>query len=161
MAPISLGRQLEFIRQQRVSAGILPRARHRPRRWAASSPAPEDVPGGPALAVMSYGLWQRVFLGDPSAIGAHESAGRTLHRHRRDAARFPYILLVDVWTPLRPSRTGEGSGRTTGWWRASSPSATWAPAARAAQCHQPGAQADSGCPQCPRRAAHRAACRRA
>jgi predicted permease len=72
----------------------------------------EDRAGGSAVAVLSYELWQRLFKGDRSALGktmllrgqAHEIVGvmpRGFRGENRD---------VDVWTPVRPSRTGEGGG---------------------------------------------------
>ena len=74
--------------------------------------ADEDRPGGPAVAVLGYALWQRLFDGDPSAVGktlllrgqVHDIVGvmpRGFRSENRD---------VDVWTPVRPSRTGEGGG---------------------------------------------------
>jgi predicted permease len=72
----------------------------------------EDRPGGPAVAVVSHALWQRVFHGDRSAVG------RTL-RLRGEAYEVVGVMpdgfenpgdAADVWTPARPSTTGEGGG---------------------------------------------------
>jgi predicted permease len=72
----------------------------------------EDRPGGPAVAVLSHRLWQRLFGGDRAAVGksillrgeAYEVVGimpEAFHSPGDPA---------DVWTPARPSRTGEGGG---------------------------------------------------
>ncbi len=101
---------VEYVHQARVSAnyfhvlGIEPLiGREFARR--------EDVPGGPPLVVLSYGLWHRIFQGDRSIVG------RTI-----DLRGAPYTVVgimprgfrtdqpVDLWTPLHPSPTGEGEG---------------------------------------------------
>jgi len=104
------GGHVEYVQQQRVSAnffrvlGISPLIGREFTRQ-------EDVDGGPALAILSYGLWERVFRRDPSVIG------KTM-----DLKGAPYAVVgvmprgfrtempVDVWTPVRASQHGEGSG---------------------------------------------------
>src|SRR6476646_1274104 len=55
------GGRVEYVEQQRVSAnffhvlGVLPQI-GREFQWQ------EDVPGGPPVAILSHGLWQRTFL---------------------------------------------------------------------------------------------------
>jgi putative ABC transport system permease protein len=75
--------------------------------------AEHDVEGGPDVAIISYGLWQRQFGGDPGAIGATVRL-----------AEQPYTVIgvlpadfvsmtttpLNVWVPLRPGTTGPGSG---------------------------------------------------
>ncbi|HEY7306156.1 MAG TPA: ABC transporter permease [Bryobacteraceae bacterium] len=102
--------RVEYVQQQRVSANYFHVLGIRPLIGRELS-RQEDVPGGPALTVLSYGLWQRIFHGDPAI------AGRTI-----DLRGAPYTVIgimprgfrtdesVDLWTPLRPSRTGEGEG---------------------------------------------------
>ena len=63
----------------------------------------EDSPGGPAVLVMSYGLWQRRFGGRSSILGQSITLGGA-----------PYIIIgvlapsfqpypaADVWVPLQP-----------------------------------------------------------
>ncbi len=123
----SAGR-VEYVQQERVSANFFHVLGVSPfigREFARQ----EDVPGGPALTVLSYGLWQRVFRGDPSVVG------RTI-----DLRGAPHTVVgvmppgfrttepVDVWTPLQPSRFGEGSGDNYGVIGRLKPGATFAQA---------------------------------
>src|SRR4030095_10374799 len=77
--------------------------------------ADEDRTGGPAVAILSYPLWQRGFdgragiggtplmlRGDPSTVVGVMPAG------------FEMGAPTDVWTPLRPSPRGEGVGTNYG-----------------------------------------------
>ena len=120
---VAAGR-VEYVIDQRVSAnyfhvlGIKPLIGREFTRQ-------EDVPNGPPLAILSYGLWQRVFHRDPTIVG------RTI-----DLRGSPYTVVgivppgfrslpagvgdigtsapPDVWTPLRPTHSGEGSGDNYG-----------------------------------------------
>jgi predicted permease len=72
----------------------------------------DDRPGGPAVCVLSHQLWQRVFGGDAGAIGQ----SMLLRGERYDVIGVMPASFenpgepADVWTPVRPSRTGEGGG---------------------------------------------------
>jgi putative ABC transport system permease protein len=62
----------------------------------------EDRPGGPAVAILGYGLWRRRFGGDGRVIGAH------LNLDGRDATvvgvmppGFDMPLSAEIWTPLQ------------------------------------------------------------
>ncbi len=115
------GGRVEYIEQQRVSAnffhvlGIEPLIGREFTRQ-------EDVPNGPALAILSYGLWQRVFHGDPSIVGRvidlrgapYTVTGILPAGFRTLPAGFGTDTPPDVWTPLRPSHSGEGSGDNYG-----------------------------------------------
>ena len=129
---------LEYVRQQRVSAGFFHVLGIAPQMGREFSRA-EDIAGGPAVAVLSYEFWQRVFQGDTSALG------------RVIALRGePYTVVgimprgfrtgapVDVWTPLRPSRTGEGSGQNYGVIARVKPGISWAAAADELKALSPG-----------------------
>jgi predicted permease len=71
----------------------------------------EDRVGGPAAAVLSDRLWRSVFDGDPSLVGQtvlikgepHVIAGVMPPSFRSN-------VDADLWTPVRASREGEGSG---------------------------------------------------
>lgn len=100
----------EYIQQQRVSAGyfrVLGRAPQIGREFNRE----EDVPKGAAVAVLSHGFWQRAFHGEAAVLG------RTISLRGEEYTvvgimppDFRATAPVDVWTPLRPSRHGEGSG---------------------------------------------------
>jgi predicted permease len=120
---VAAGR-VEYVINQRVSAnyfhvlGIEPLIGREFTRQ-------EDVPNGPPLTILSYGLWQRIFHGDPTIIG-----------HTIDLRGSPYTVVgimpagfrslpagvgdigtnapPDVWTPLHPTHSGEGSGDNYG-----------------------------------------------
>jgi predicted permease len=102
--------RVEYVQQQRVSANffnVLGVAPLIGREFTSQ----EDVPGGPSLTILSHATWQHLFRGDPSIIG------RTV-----DLRGAPYTVIgimprafrsdapADLWTPLQPSMSGEGSG---------------------------------------------------
>ena len=113
-ANFAAGNRPEYIQQQRVSADFFHVLGVDPQYGREFSRA-EDVPGGPALAVLSHSFWQRTFHGD------HEAIGRAIMLRGE-----PYTVVgvmpqtfrpaapVDVWTPLRPSPQGEGGGSNYG-----------------------------------------------
>jgi predicted permease len=100
----------EFVRQQRVSTGyfrVLGVAPQLGREFSAA----EDKAGGPPVTVLSYNFWQRVFHGDPGALGrAINLRGEPYTVVGIMPAGFRTEVPGDLWTPLRPSRTGEGGG---------------------------------------------------
>lgn len=110
-ANLSTGNVVSVVEQERVSAGffgVLGAAPLIGREFSGD----EDRPGGPPVAVLSYDLWQRVFDGDRAAVGrtlllrgeAYDVVGVMPQGFRSISGD------VDVWTPVRPSPTGEGSG---------------------------------------------------
>jgi putative ABC transport system permease protein len=63
--------------------------------------AEEDRPGGPGVAVVSYGFWQRRLRGDLSAVGRTinvDGVPRTLVGIL--PANFEMFGHIDVWTPV-------------------------------------------------------------
>jgi len=60
--------RLEYIQQHRVSSGFF-RVLGVAPRIGREFTRQEDVPGGPALAVLSDSFWRRVFHGDPAILG--------------------------------------------------------------------------------------------
>ncbi|MDA8016820.1 MAG: ADOP family duplicated permease [Thermoanaerobaculia bacterium] len=100
----------KYLDQQRVSAGFFRVVGVDPLLGRGFSEA-EDVPGGPAVAVLSHGLWLHVFGGESDVLG------RTLQLRGEPyevvgvmPAGFRTGVEADLWTPLRPTTTGEGSG---------------------------------------------------
>ena len=104
------GGRVEYVKQQRVSAGffrVLGIAPVIGREFSVD----EDRVGGPPATVLSYALWKRVFGGDPAVVGrAVMLRGEPHTIVGVMPAGFQSVALADLWTPLRPSRTGEGSG---------------------------------------------------
>ena len=104
----------EYVRQQRVSAGFFRVLGIAPRLGREFSRA-EDTAGGPAVAVLSYEFWQRALGEDTAALGrAIALRGEPYTVVGIMPRGFRTSLPVDVWTPLRPSRTGEGEGTNYG-----------------------------------------------
>ncbi len=74
--------------------------------------ADEDRAGGPRAAILSDGLWRTEFGGRQDIVGQaillrgepHTVVGVM-------PAGFRGITDADVWTPLKPSTTGEGGGQ--------------------------------------------------
>jgi len=112
---------VEYVQNQRVSANFFHVLGITPLIGREFTRA-EDVPNGPALVVLSHGLWQRVFHGDSSIIGRtinlrgvpHTVVGIIPANFRTVPAGLGSDAPPDVWTPLRPSVTGEGGGDNYG-----------------------------------------------
>jgi predicted permease len=102
------------VEPQRISAGYF-HVLGVPLAMGREFTAEEDVAGGPALVILSDRVWRSVFNGDPSVVGqnillkgeAHVVVGVA-------AASFKSNSDADLWTPIRPSTTGEGSGNNYG-----------------------------------------------
>src|SRR5258708_5458380 len=88
--------------------------------------AEEDTPHGPKAVVLSYELWKSTFSSDLSVVGQtvrlkgepYTVVG-ILPAHAQTSG------LADLWTPLQPSRTGEGSGDNYGILMRLQNGATW------------------------------------
>jgi predicted permease len=117
--------RLEYVQQQRVASGFF--------RVLGVSPQigreftrQEDVPGGPALAVLSHDFWQRAFNSDPKILGRPIDLKGEPHTVIGVMPRaFRTTAPVDIWTPLRPSRDGEGSGDNYGVFSRLRAGVTW------------------------------------
>jgi predicted permease len=118
--------RLEFVQQQRVSAGYF-HVLGVPPQYGREFSRAEDVTGGPPLVILSDAFWQRVFHGDAAAIGrAITLRGEPYTIVGIMPASFRATGPVDVWTPLRPSRTGEGGGSNYGVVARIEEGTTWA-----------------------------------
>jgi predicted permease len=118
----------EFVQQQRVSTGYF-RVLGKLPQYGREFTAAEDRPGGPAVAVLSYDFWQRTFQGDPGAVGkAIHLRGEPYTIVGVMPRGFRSTVAADLWTPLRPARTGEGGGSNYGVVARLKPGATWAAA---------------------------------
>ncbi len=88
--------------------------------------ADEDRSGGQAVAVLSHGLWTRVFGGDPNIVGRSITLRGEPHTVVGVMpGGFTTGTPTDVWTPLRPSTKGEGGGSNYGMIARLRDGATW------------------------------------
>jgi predicted permease len=118
----------EYIQQQRVSAGYFRVLGVAPRSGREFS-RQEDVPEGVAVAILSDGFWQRAFHGDESVLGRTISLRGEEYTVVGIMPRdFRATSPVDVWTPLRPSRHGEGAGSNYEVTARLKPGVSWAQA---------------------------------
>jgi macrolide transport system ATP-binding/permease protein len=72
----------------------------------------EDRPHGPKTAILSHGLWRNVFSADPAILGQSillKGEPHTVVGVLPQSAITP--SNADVYTPLQPSREGEGGGK--------------------------------------------------
>lgn len=107
---LTTGATAAFVDQQRVGAEYFRTLGVPPLMGREFTPA-EDVSDGPLVAILSHGLWAGTFQADPEILGttirlkgeAHTVVGVMPPDFRSSAE-------ADVWTPLRPSPTGEGGG---------------------------------------------------
>jgi predicted permease len=99
------------ITQHRLGAGFF-RVLGVPLALGREFTVDEDRPGGPPVAILSYELWQDVFGGDPAAIGQPIFLRGESHQVVGVAPSDFQSLgsAADVYTPVRPARTGEGGG---------------------------------------------------
>jgi macrolide transport system ATP-binding/permease protein len=99
-----------YVKQQRVCAGFFHVLGASPLVGREFMPD-EDRPNGPSAVILSHALWQKFFHGDPAVIGR----GILLRGEPYTVvgimpAGFRSDANADIWTPIRPSRNGEGSG---------------------------------------------------
>jgi predicted permease len=115
----------EYIQQQRVSSGYF-RVMGIPPAIGREFQREEDIPQGPAIAVLSWDFFQRRFQGDAAILGKPiDLKGEPYTVVGVMPREFRSTQPVDVWTPLRPSRRGEGSGSNYGVTARLRPGATW------------------------------------
>ncbi len=105
-----LGDRAEYAREHRVSAAFFPVLGVAPALGRTFSDD-EDRPGGPNAAVLSFDFWKRALGGDPLVIGrAVRLRGAPYTVIGVMPAGFRAGEPADLWTPLRPSTSGEGHG---------------------------------------------------
>jgi len=117
--------QVRYVRQQRVGAGFFRVLGVQPLYGREFTQA-EDSAAGPAVAVLSYGVWKSVLKGDESVID-HKVVlrGETYIVVGVMPASFSTAGRAEVWIPLRPSTIGEGEGPNYGIVARLRPGATW------------------------------------
>ncbi|HEY2908308.1 MAG TPA: ABC transporter permease [Vicinamibacterales bacterium] len=104
------GARAEYVKQQRVSAGYFRVLQIAPELGREFSDE-EDRVHGPAATILSHDLWTHAFDADPSVIGRRVTLrGEPYTVVGVMPAAFHSVEPVDLWTPVRPSPTGEGGG---------------------------------------------------
>lgn len=99
-----------YVRQQRVSTGFFRVLGVVPMIGREFGPD-EDRAGGAAAVILSHALWHRYFHDDTSVIGRGVILrGEPFTVVGVMPAGFRSDTKTDLWTPLRPSTTGEGGG---------------------------------------------------
>jgi len=122
---LSAGGVVQYVQQQRVGAGFFRVLGITPLMGREFTSA-EDRPGGPALAVLSYSLWKRLFHEDSAMLGKPTLLGGepyTIIGVMPES--FHFYSRVDLWTPLKPDPNGEGSGENYAIVARLQPGVTW------------------------------------
>jgi predicted permease len=107
---LQAGHAVQYIHDGRVSAHYLDVLAIHPilgRNFSED----EDRPHGPNAAILSFDLWHTVFHADPSLVGQTillKGEPFTVIGVLPQGANTP--MNADLYTPLQPSRQGEGSG---------------------------------------------------
>ncbi|MGB8259968.1 MAG: ADOP family duplicated permease, partial [Terracidiphilus sp.] len=104
------GQQIQYVHAGRFSAHYLDVLGLRPMVGRNFSEE-EDREGGAKAAILSYGLWKATFGGDRGLVGQTiflKGEPFTVVGVLPEGATLPEN--GDLYTPLRPSRHGEGSG---------------------------------------------------
>jgi len=111
---LQAGTSARYVREQRVSARYFEALGVQPI-FGRSFTGDEDRQNGPKVVILTYELWQSLFGSDPESLGKpivlkgepHTVVG-VLPAHTKTTYN------ADLWTPLHPSRYGEGGGNNYG-----------------------------------------------
>src|SRR5215469_8982797 len=107
---LKAGSRVQYVRNSRVSAHYLDVLALQPFLGRNFSEQ-EDRPHGPKTAILSFGLWHNVFGADPAILGQAillKGEPHIVVGVLPEGAITP--SNADVFTPLQPSREGEGQG---------------------------------------------------
>jgi len=107
---LQAGEQVQYLHAARVSAHYFDVLEIHPR-LGRNFTEDEDRPHGPNAAVLSYDLWRNTFHSDRSILGQGirlKGTAYTVVGVLPAGARTP--ANADLYTPLQPSREGEGAG---------------------------------------------------
>jgi macrolide transport system ATP-binding/permease protein len=128
---LQAGSSVQYVQQLRVSSKYFDVLGIPPLFGRGFTPE-EDRPNGPAVAVLSNSLWRTTFHSDPHIVGRAillKGAPYTVVGVLARGAQSPLIgrtaEAADLWTPLQPSRTGEGVGTNYGVLLRLKPGSTW------------------------------------
>ncbi len=120
--------RVRYVQEQRVSAGYFDVLGVHPIMGRMFTPE-EDLPTGPRVAVISYGLWKSTFGLDSGILGnAIHLKGEPYTVVGIMPSELQTTAPADLWTPLRPQRSGEGQGLNYYLIARLKPGASWAQA---------------------------------
>lgn len=125
---LQVGSIARYVQEQRVSARYFD-ALGIPPFMGRNFADDEDRPGGPQAVLLSYELWGSLFSADSEILGKFISLKGA--PYRVIGILPPHTTTTspaDLWTPLRPSRFGEGAGDNYGVVMRLRDDATWAEA---------------------------------
>ncbi|HEX6772633.1 MAG TPA: ADOP family duplicated permease [Acidobacteriaceae bacterium] len=109
----------------RVSAGFFDVLGELPVMGRTFTPD-EDRDGGPHAVIISNPLWRTSFQSDPHILGrAILVKGEPYTVVGLLSPRFTLPGAADIYTPIRPSRSGEGGGTNYSFMARLKPGATW------------------------------------
>jgi predicted permease len=115
-----------YVQQQKVSAGFFDVLGVAPRIGRGFHDE-EDRPGGATVVVLSDALWRDLYASDPRVVGRRVTLrGEPYEVVGVMPAGFRSTVPADLWTPLRPSTSGEGTGTNYAVVARLAPDATWA-----------------------------------
>jgi predicted permease len=101
---------VQYVKQQRVSAGFF-RVMGVPPLIGREFTPDEDRPAGPAVVILASNLWTTALHSDPNVVGRQITLrGEPFTVIGVMPEGFKTSTPADLWTPLRPSRNGEGGG---------------------------------------------------
>ncbi len=107
---LATGNSAEYVKAMPVSKEFFSVFGVRPA-YGQPFQADQDRAGGPDVVILGYGIWKRLFSGDPSVIGnAVTLGGRPYTVVGVMPDGFGPEQPADLYVPLRPGTTGPGGG---------------------------------------------------
>ncbi|MFP5234500.1 MAG: ABC transporter permease [Acidobacteriota bacterium] len=106
--------QAQYLHDGRVSARYFDVLGIQPALGRSFTPD-EDRPHGPPAVILSYRVWHTLFANNPGLVGSTidlKGEPYTVVGILPRGAQTP--LNADIYTPIQPSRTGEGGGTNYG-----------------------------------------------
>lgn len=80
----------------------------------------EDVPGGPAVTILSHGLWEEAFGADPDVVGTTMTLNDTAFRIvgvMPEDFRPPFLPAAELWTLVQADLAAQAGRRGGFAWR--------------------------------------------
>ena len=116
---------VQNVASSRVSAGFFTALGELPVMGRSFTPE-EDRDGGPHAVIISHQLWRTAFQGDRHILGkAILVKGAPYTVVGVLGPRFSFPNAAEIYTPIRPSRKGEGEGTNYEFTARLKPGASW------------------------------------